>query len=73
MQPAPTVPGEFEAALLSWLKEVELILKHDWSLTFEYAGWSERDKSDYFALGLSPARFVEWYAAKYDLIDFRTL
>ena len=54
----------------AWLAEVDLVMKRDWFIDSVDAGWSWEDTLRYWRYGDSPEAFVEWFAAKYDLVRF---
>lgn len=47
-------------------------MKRDWYLDSNGAGWSREDVLRYWGYGETPEDFVDWFAEKYDLIDFRS-
>lgn len=68
MDAADDLPPE----CIAWLAEVDRVMKRDWYLDSNGAGWSRDDVLRYWSYGDRPEEFVEWFAEKYDLIDFRT-
>lgn len=54
----------------SWIAEVDRTLRREWRITAADAGLSREDLKRHWTDGLSPIDFVEWFAAKYDLIRF---
>lgn len=68
MDAADDLPPE----CIAWLAEVDRVMKRDWYLDSNGAGWSPEDVLRYWSYGDRPEEFVEWFAVKYDLIDFRT-
>lgn len=63
---------ELPAECVAWLAEVNRIMKRDWYLDSDGAGWSRENILRYWGYGDPPEEFVDWFAEKYDLIDFRT-
>jgi hypothetical protein len=63
---------ELPAECIKWLAEVDRLMKRDWCLDSNGAGWSRKDVLRYWGYGETPKDFVEWFAEKYDLIGFRT-
>lgn len=55
---------------VEWLAAVDRLMKRDWCIETSDAGWSSADVLTYWRDGGSPREFVEWFAAKYDLIRF---
>lgn len=53
-----------------WLRQVDYLLRRDWSLDVEGAGWSRDDMLRYWKTAAEPQEFVVWYAEKYDLLHF---
>lgn len=53
-----------------WIAEVDRVLRRDWRISAVDAGLSKEDLKGYWVAGSSPADFVDWFAVKYDLIDF---
>ena len=64
--PTAALPPECTA----WLNEADRVMKRDWCIDSADAGWSSEDTLRYWRYGEGPEAFVEWYAAKYDLIRF---
>lgn len=58
------------AACRHWLDRVNVLMKRDWCIDAEDAGWSSDDILRYWRCGETPEAFVEWFAEKYDLIRF---
>jgi hypothetical protein len=54
-----------------WLAEVYKIMKGEYFLDSEGAGWDQEQIERYFVFGDTPAEFIAWYAEKYDLYEFR--
>ncbi len=65
-----TILGSDE--MKSWKKRVDYILKRRYNLTIELAGLSDRQIADYYQPDFTPSDFVEWFAEKYDLYDFKS-
>lgn len=59
------------AEICNWRKRVNSLLKKNYSLTIELSGFSEEQIEDYYRPDLPPEEFVEWFAEKYDLYDFK--
>lgn len=62
---SPPLPS----ACAAWLAEVDRVMKRDWCIDSEDAGWSVEDVLRYSSYGETPAAFVEWFAEKYGLIS----
>lgn len=69
-QRSPWADAGLSPAGLAWVKDVDRIMKRDWYIDLEMAGASAGDVLRYWRFGDSPEDFVEWFAAKYDLIRF---
>lgn len=54
-----------------WLAEVDRIMKRDWYIDTDDAGLDDEQVVRYWKYGDTPTEFVEWFAEKYDLYDFR--
>ncbi|HEY0927667.1 hypothetical protein [Brevundimonas sp.] len=63
---SPTLPQPCR----DWLVRVNAVMKRDWCIDAEDAGWSDEDILRYWRFAQPPEAFVEWYAEKYGLIDF---
>ncbi len=63
---------ELPAECIAWLAEVDRLMKRDWYLDSNGAGWSREDVLRYWGYGETSVDFVDWFAEKYGLIDFRT-
>lgn len=61
---------ELPAECVVWLAEVNRVMKRDWYLDSDGAGWARDDVLRYWAYGDSPDEFVDWFVEKYDLIRF---
>ena len=57
----------------AWLAEVDLVMKRDWFIDSNDAGWSPEDALRYWRYGDSPEAFVAWFAQKYGLIRFEAI
>lgn len=64
MEETPELPQE----CVAWLAEVDRLMKRDWFIDSHDAGFSDGELLRYWRYGESPSDFVEWFAAKYDLI-----
>lgn len=53
-----------------WLVQVDRILRREWRIDSEDAGWDREDVLRYWGYGETPEEFVEGFAEKYDLIRF---
>lgn len=54
-----------------WREEANRLLLRDWFVDLEMAGIEDQFLLDHYAMDQLPLEFVEWFAAKYDLYDFR--
>ena len=59
------------AEVRNWKRRVNSLLKKKYSLDIELSGFSEEQIEGYYRPDLPPAEFVEWFAEKYDLYDFK--
>lgn len=66
MNDAQEIPAECAA----WLAEVDQLIKRDWYIDTEDAGWSREDQLRYWQFGETAGDFVGWFAEKYGLIRF---
>ena len=57
-------------ACRDWLDRVNAVMKRDWCIDADDAGWSDDDVLRYWRFGETPEEFVAWYAEKYALIRF---
>lgn len=55
-------------ACRDWLNHVNVVMKRDWHIDADDAGWSDGDVLLYWRFGEAPEAFVDWYAEKYGLI-----
>ena len=55
---------------LDWLRQVNFVMKRDWCIDSDDAGWSPEDVLRYWRREEAPEVFVDWFAAKYGLISF---
>lgn len=63
MQDASALPS----SCVRWLREVDHLLRRDYCIGTDDAGFSVEDSLRYWGYGDSPEMFVEWFAEKYDL------
>ena len=54
----------------AWLAEVDRVMKRDWCIDTDDAGWSTDDQLRYWQYGETAEDFVSWFAEKYGLIRF---
>jgi hypothetical protein len=66
MENAPDIPAECAA----WLVEVDRVMKRDWCIDTDDAGWSREDQLRYWQYGERADEFVRWFAEKYGLIRY---
>lgn len=66
MENAPDTPAECAA----WLADVDRVMKRDWCIDTDDAGWSREDQLRYWRYGETAEDFVSWFAEKYGLIRF---
>lgn len=54
----------------AWKHEADAALRRGWVIGLEDAGVSDEELRTHFDDGEAAVRFAEWFADKYDLIDF---
>jgi hypothetical protein len=54
----------------AWRQEADAALRRGWMIGLEDAGITDEELRNHFEDGKSAASFAEWFAEKYDLIDF---
>ena len=54
----------------AWRREADYVLRRGWAIGLEDAGISDQELLKHFQDGAPAAEFAEWFAEKYDLIDF---
>lgn len=62
--------ADLPKACRDWLDRVNAVMKRDWCIDAEDAGWPDEYILRYWRFGEPPEDFVEWYAEKYALIRF---
>lgn len=59
-----------KAPFRAWRREADYALRRGWAIGLEDVGISDEELLKHFQDGAPAAEFVEWFARKYDLIDF---
>ena len=54
-----------------WREEVNRLLMHKYFIDLDMAGIADEYLLDHYEMNQMPADFVEWFAVKYDLHDFK--
>jgi hypothetical protein len=54
-----------------WREEADRLLFRDWFVNLQMAGIDDQLLQVHYGMDQSPSEFVDWFAAKYDLHDFR--
>jgi hypothetical protein len=54
----------------AWRQAANYALRRGWAIGLEDAGISDEELLKHFQDGVRAAEFAQWFAEKYDLIDF---
>lgn len=58
-------------SFMPWREEINRLLLRDYFIDIDMAGISDEYLVDHYEINQMPADFVEWFAVKYDLYDFK--
>lgn len=56
---------------MPWREEVNRLLLRDYFIDLDMAGIEDKYLFVHYEMNQMPVDFVEWFAAKYDLYDFK--
>jgi hypothetical protein len=56
---------------MPWREEIDRLLLREYFIDLGMAGITDEYLLDHFEMNQTPADFVEWFATKYDLYDFK--
>jgi hypothetical protein len=58
-------------SFMPWREEINRLLLRDYFINLGMAGIEDEYLREHYKMNQMPADFVEWFAAKYDLHDFK--